>query len=158
MVALTWNNWWTLNMHTRCSTEREHMPNADVTLHSFIEIHRNDYTFGDWKWILHSDKLHWLIAISHNVMHSNIDRLSIIYLCWRKLSGRLKCLPHTSHEKAISGLLCVRSWIIRLYDFVNRLWQYLHTYSHFGRILRRKSSLSIFKTVNMFETTLLFCS
>lgn len=73
------------------------------------------------------------------------------YLCWRKLSGRLKCLPHTSHEKAISGLLWVRSWIIRLYDLVNRRWQYLHTYSHFGRILRRKSSLSIFNTVNILE-------
>lgn len=73
------------------------------------------------------------------------------YLCWRKLSGRLKCFPHTSHEKAISGLLCVRSWIIKLYDFVNRRWQYLHTYSHFGRILRRKSSLSIFNTVNILK-------
>lgn len=73
------------------------------------------------------------------------------YLCWRKLSGRLKCLPHTSHEKAISGLLWVRSWIIKLYDLVNRRWQYLHTYSHFGRILRRKSSLSIFNTVNILE-------
>lgn len=83
------------------------------------------------------------------------------YLCWRKLSGRLKCFPHTSHEKAISGLLCVRSWIIKLYDFVNRRWQYLHTYSHFGRILRRKSSLSIFNTVNILKmggevTTLVF--
>lgn len=77
--------------------------------------------------------------------------IDVAYLCWRKLSGRLKCLPHTSHEKAISGLLCVRSWIIRLYDFVNRRWQYLHTYSHFGRILRRKSSLSIFNTVNILK-------
>lgn len=73
------------------------------------------------------------------------------HLCWRKLSGRLKCFPHTSHENAISGLLCVRSWIIKLYDFVNRRWQYLHTYSHFGRILRRKSSLSIFNTVNILD-------
>lgn len=79
------------------------------------------------------------------------------YLCWRKLSGRLKCLPHTSHEKAISGLLWVRSWIIKLYDLVNRRWQYLHTYSHFGRILRRKSSLSIFNTVNILELLFLLC-
>lgn len=82
--------------------------------------------------------------------------VSYIYLCWRKLSGRLKCLPHTSHEKAISGLLWVRSWIIRLYDFVNLRWQYLQTYSHFGRILRRKSSLSIFNTVNILKLLFLF--
>lgn len=63
----------------------------------------------------------------------------MIYLCWRRLSCRLKYLPHTSHENVTSGLLCVRSWIIKLYDFVNRLWQYLQMKSHFGRILRRKS-------------------
>lgn len=71
----------------------------------------------------------------------------VAYLCWRKLSWRLKYLPQTSQENVTSGLLCVRSCIIRLYDFVNRRWQYLQMNSHFGRILRRKSdrqsSLSI---------------
>lgn len=36
------------------------------------------------------------------------------YLCCFRLSWRLKLLPHTSQEKLSSGLLCVRSWIIRL--------------------------------------------
>lgn len=73
--------------------------------------------------------------------------IELSYLCWRKLSCRLKYFPQTSHENVTSGLLWVRSWIIKLYDFVNRLWQYLQMNSHFGRILRRKSdrqsSLSI---------------
>lgn len=29
-------------------------------------------------------------------------------------------LPQTEQENVISGLLCVRSCIIKLYDFVNR--------------------------------------
>lgn len=63
------------------------------------------------------------------------------------MSCRLKLLPHTSHEN--SGLLWVRSWIIRLYDLANRRWQNLHTNGAGStcRILRRKSdrwsSLSI---------------
>jgi hypothetical protein len=52
-----------------------------------------------------------------------------------------------------SGLLWVRSWIIKLYGLVKRRWQNLHTNSHFGRILRRKSdrrsSLSIRITANI---------
>lgn len=75
------------------------------------------------------------------------------YLCWRKLSCRLKYFPQTSHENVTSGLLWVRSCIIKLYDFVKRLWQCLQINSHFGRILRRKSdrqsSLSIRITANI---------
>lgn len=75
------------------------------------------------------------------------------YLCWRKLSCRLKYLPQTSHENVTSGLLWVRSCIMRLYGFVKRRWQYLQMNSHFGRILRRKSdrqsSLSIRITANI---------
>ncbi len=77
------------------------------------------------------------------------------YLCWRKLSCLLKYLPQTSQEKVTSGLLWVRSCIIRLYGLVNRLWQYLQMNSHFGRILRRKSdrqsSLSIRITANIMD-------
>lgn len=76
-----------------------------------------------------------------------------IYLCWRKLSCRLKYFPHTSQAYVNSGLLWVRSWIIKLYGLVKRRWQNLHTNSHFGRILRRKSdrrsSLSIRITANI---------
>lgn len=77
-----------------------------------------------------------------------------IYLCWRKLSWRLKYFPQISQENVTSGLLWVRSCIIRLYGLVKRRWQNLHTNSHFGRILRRKSdrrsSLSIRITANIF--------
>lgn len=76
-----------------------------------------------------------------------------IYLCWRKLSWRLKYFPHTSQAYVNSGLLWVRSCIIKLYGLVKRRWQNLHTNSHFGRILRRKSdrrsSLSIRITANI---------
>lgn len=79
---------------------------------------------------------------------------SDIYLCWRKLSWRLKYFPQISQENVNSGLLWVRSWIIKLYGLVKRRWQNLHTNSHFGRILRRKSdrrsSLSIRITANIF--------
>lgn len=76
------------------------------------------------------------------------------YLCWRKLSCRLKYFPHTSQENVTSGLLWVRSCIIKLYGLVNRLWQYLQMNSHFGRILRRKSdrqSSSIRITANIMD-------
>lgn len=77
------------------------------------------------------------------------------YLCWRKLSCLLKYLPQTSQENVTSGLLWVRSCIIKLYGLVNRLWQYLQMNSHFGRILRRKSdrqsSLSIRITANIMD-------
>lgn len=124
-----------------------------VNLLNHTKRHSNDVAF-----FFHSSRcyrncveiIHFgVIEIGWNI-DLNSDCVNI-YLCWRKLSGRLKCFPHTSHEKAISGLLWVRSWIIRLYDFVNLRWQYLQTYSHFGRILRRKSSLSIFNTVNILE-------
>lgn len=79
---------------------------------------------------------------------------SDIYLCWRKLSWRLKYFPQISQENVTSGLLWVRSCIIKLYGLVKRRWQNLHTNSHFGRILRRKSdrrsSLSIRITANIF--------
>lgn len=85
----------------------------------------------------------------------------LTYLCWRKPSGRLKCLPQTSHENETSGLLWTRSWIIKLYGLLNVRWQYLHVYSHFGRILRRKSdrrsSLSILIIANIFSFYLFFC-
>lgn len=78
---------------------------------------------------------------------------SDIYLCWRKLSWRLKYFPQISQENVTSGLLWVRSCIIKLYGLVKRRWQNLHTNSHFGRILRRKSdrrsSLSIRITANI---------
>lgn len=76
-----------------------------------------------------------------------------IYLCWRKLSWRLKYFPQISQENVTSGLLWVRSCIIKLYGLVKRRWQNLHTNSHFGRILRRKSdrrsSFSIRITANI---------
>lgn len=76
-----------------------------------------------------------------------------IYLCWRKLSWRLKYFPQISQENVTSGLLWVRSCIIKLYGLVKRRWQNLQTNSHFGRILRRKSdrrsSLSIRITANI---------
>lgn len=82
------------------------------------------------------------------------------YLCWRKLSCLLKYLPQTSQENVTSGLLWVRSCIIKLYGLVNRLWQYLQMNSHFGRILRRKSdrqsSLSIRITANIMDDFFLF--
>lgn len=82
------------------------------------------------------------------------------YLCWRKLSCLLKYLPQTSQENVTSGLLWVRSCIIRLYGLVNRLWQYLQMNSHFGRILRRKSdrqsSLSIRITANIMDKCFFF--
>lgn len=83
--------------------------------------------------------------------------LSHPYLCWRRLSCRLKYLPQISHEYVTSGLLCVRSWIMRLYDFVKRLWQNLQMNSHFGRIFRRKSrqsSESIRITANILPTSM----
>lgn len=56
----------------------------------------------------------------------------------------------------------MRSCIIKLYDFVNRLWQYLQINSHFGRILRRKSdrqsSLSIRITANIMAICYVFWS
>lgn len=62
-------------------------------------------------------------------------------------------LPQAPHENVISGLLWVRSCIIKLYDFENLRWQYLQMNSHFGRILRRKSDrqslLSIRITANI---------
>lgn len=85
----------------------------------------------------------------------------VAYLCWRKLSCLLKYLPQTSQENVTSGLLWVRSCIIKLYGLVNRLWQYLQMNSHFGRILRRKSdrqsSLSIRITANIMDEFLFFC-
>lgn len=56
------------------------------------------------------------------------------HLCCLRLSCLLKLLPHTSQLKVNSGLLCVLSWIIKLYGFVNLLWQYLQMNSHFARI------------------------
>lgn len=76
-----------------------------------------------------------------------------LHLCWRKLSWRLKYFPQISQENVTSGLLWVRSCIIKLYGLVKRRWQNLHTNSHFGRILRRKSdrrsSFSIRITANI---------
>lgn len=86
----------------------------------------------------------------------------VAYLCWRKLSCLLKYLPQTSQENVTSGLLWVRSCIIKLYGLVNRLWQYLQMNSHFGRILRRKSdrqsSLSIRITANIMAICCCCCS
>lgn len=82
---------------------------------------------------------------------------ALAYLCWRRLSCRLKYFPQISHEYVTSGLLWVRSWIMRLYDFVKRLWQYLQMNSHLGRIFRRKSdrqSSSIRITANILPTLL----
>lgn len=92
-------------------------------------------------------------SISSRTAQKNRESVPITHLYWRRLSCRLIYLPQPEQEKVISGLLWVRSCIIKLYDFENLRWQYLQTNSHFGRILRRKSDrqslLSIRKTANI---------
>lgn len=114
-------------------------------------------------WVNRKHEWHWLIdgeIGSYKLTHTdNVTpywrwvKCCVTHRWERRLSCRLKYLPHTSQENVTSGLLWVRSWIIRLYGLVNRRWQYLHTNSHFGRILRRKSdlrsSLSIRITANI---------
>ena len=54
------------------------------------------------------------------------------YLWSRRWSCLRKALWQISHLYGLS-LVCVLSWIKRLYDLVNFLWQYLQINSFFGR-------------------------
>lgn len=61
------------------------------------------------------------------------------YLCCLRLSCLLNAFPQTSQVHVTSSL-CDRSWIMRLYGFVNRRWQNLQTNSHLGLCIFRRNS------------------